>query len=57
MPRERKEKRSKKSKKSRSRKLDYKMTFKNKKPAGVGWKLDGTGYDLIKNKREYFWYR
>jgi hypothetical protein len=47
----------KKSKNNKSYKTTYKMTLKNIKPNGHGWKLDGTGFDLIKNRKEYFWYR
>jgi len=60
MAQDRTRKRSKsksKNSKKKSPKITYKMTFKNIKPKGQGWKLDGTGFDLMKNRREYFWYR
>ena len=50
-------KKTRKSKNNKSYKTTYKMTLKNIKPKGHGWKLDGTGFDLIKNRQEYFWYR
>ena len=37
--------------------IKFKKTLTNKKPKGTGWILDGTGYDLIRNQREYFWYK